>query len=112
MSLTPRQRQVLDVIRDLIRAKGYSPTYQEIGDAMGGLSKTSVFEHVNALVEKGFVERGDPHQARNIKIVGAHKVVLEEAVAVVVDIMERHRGVNPEVVASLVTTALNSLKRY
>lgn len=112
MALTPRQRQVFEQIKTGIKENGYAPTYQEVGDAMGGLSKTSVYEHVECLIEKGFLARGSPNQARNLRIVGETKVVLEEAVEAVVDVLEKHPAAEPEALLDLVSGALNSLKRY
>ncbi len=43
-SLTPRQRQILDLIRQRLRETGYPPTRAEIADAFG-------FRSVNASVD-------------------------------------------------------------
>ena len=42
--LTPRQRKVLEVIRDSVERRGYPPTIREIGEAVG-LSSTSSVSH-------------------------------------------------------------------
>jgi len=52
VSLSPRQYDVLLVVIEYRAQRGYSPTYNEIGDALG-ISKTTVFEHVAALEKKG-----------------------------------------------------------
>lgn len=59
-SLTPRQVEILRLIRDHRRNYGYSPTLQQIADELG-ISKITVFEHVEALVRKGLLTR---HRAR------------------------------------------------
>lgn len=64
MNLTPRQLQILTRIRDLRLTRGYSPTMQELADAMG-VSKVTVFEHVEALIKKGALVR-QPHKARSL----------------------------------------------
>lgn len=51
-----RMRQCLEIIVDYIdEHNGISPTYQEIGDAMG-LNKGDAFLIVKQLVKRGFVE--------------------------------------------------------
>lgn len=68
MALTRRQREVLDVIRDFIDDKGYSPSLEEIGGALGLSSVATVHKHVTHLVEKGLVRRSW-NQNRSIELV-------------------------------------------
>lgn len=65
--LTERQRQVLQVIYDRQRARGYPPTVREIGQAVGLSSSCTVQKHLNALERKGFIRR-DPTRSRTIEI--------------------------------------------
>jgi len=65
--VTPRQLQILQFIRDYRQRNGYSPTMQEIGDHFG-LTKVTVFEHVNALERKGLLLRGPKHSARSLRL--------------------------------------------
>lgn len=64
---TPRQLEILRLIRDYRRQHGYSPTMQEVGDLLG-LSKVTVFEHVSALERKGLLHRGAKHHARSLRV--------------------------------------------
>ncbi|NLF30276.1 MAG: transcriptional repressor LexA [Planctomycetes bacterium] len=66
-TITPRQMEILTYIRDFRREHGFSPTLQEMGDALG-LTKVTVFEHVGALERKGLLKRGAKHSARSLKI--------------------------------------------
>ena len=66
-TVTPRQLEIVRIIRDWRRQHGFSPTMQEIGDRLG-LSKVTVFEHVEALVAKGLLHRGSQHKARSLRI--------------------------------------------
>jgi repressor LexA len=66
-TLTPRQLEILRLIRDSRLENGYSPTMQEIGDAVG-LTKVTVFEHVAALERKGLLLRGEKHKARSLQV--------------------------------------------
>ncbi len=54
--LTPRQLEILTMIRDGRHRNGYSPTLQEMADILG-VSKITVFEHVEALIGKGLLTR-------------------------------------------------------
>lgn len=66
MNLTPRQLRIFTFIRDFRTTNGYSPTMQEIADELG-VSKVTVFEHVEALVKKGALTR-DRNLARSLAI--------------------------------------------
>jgi repressor LexA len=67
-ALTRRQREVLDVIRDFIDRKNYSPSLGEIGTALGLSSVATVHKHVSHLVQKGYVRRSW-NQNRSIELV-------------------------------------------
>ena len=66
MNLTPKQLKILQLIRDCRVRHGYSPTMQELADQIG-VSKVTVFEHVEALIKKGALTR-DPNKARSLSI--------------------------------------------
>ena len=65
--LTLRQREVFDFIEKYISEVGYSPTIREIGKAFG-FSEKAAFDHVNALVRKGMIERREDYVPRSIKL--------------------------------------------
>lgn len=64
--VTPRQIEILMLIRDYRRSEGCSPTLQEIADELG-ISKITVFEHVGALLEKGMLTRRS-NKARSLEL--------------------------------------------
>ena len=66
MNVTPKQLKILQLIRQSRVTRGYSPTMQELADALG-ISKVTVFEHVEALVRKGALTR-EPNKARSLAI--------------------------------------------
>ncbi|UYV13949.1 MAG: transcriptional repressor LexA [Phycisphaera sp.] len=66
MNLTPKQLRILRLIRDWRIRRGYSPTMQELADEIG-VSKVTVFEHVEALIKKGALVR-EPNRARSLSI--------------------------------------------
>ena len=66
MNLTPKQLRILSLIRDWRVRHGYSPTIQELADEIG-VSKVTVFEHVEALIKKGALVR-EANKARSLSI--------------------------------------------
>jgi len=65
--LTPRQRKVLEVIRDAVDRRGYPPSMREIGEAVGLTSPSSVAHQLATLERKGFIRR-DPNRPRAIEV--------------------------------------------
>lgn len=76
MNLTPKQLAILKLIRNHRIAHGFSPTMQELADELG-VSKVTVFEHVEALIRKGALVR-DPNKARSLSLAD-NAVVPDEA---------------------------------
>lgn len=56
-ALTPRQRRILEVIREWALRYGHGPSTREIGEAIG-LGSSSVGRHLRTLEELGFLQRG------------------------------------------------------
>ena len=54
--LTPRQRQILDFIRDQLEECGMPPTRAEIAAALGFKSANAAEEHLKALKRKGVID--------------------------------------------------------
>ena len=65
--LTPRQRRVLEVLRDWVQRFGYPPSVREIGEAVGLTSTSSVAHQLRALERKGYLRR-DPNRPRAVGI--------------------------------------------
>ncbi len=65
--LTPRQRKVLEVIRESVERRGYPPTVREIGEAVGLTSTSSVSHQLATLQKKGFLRR-DPSRPRAVDV--------------------------------------------
>ncbi len=57
ITLYKRQRQIVDFIGQYIAKFGYSPTLQEIADALGVSSLATVHEHLQTLAKKGVIRR-------------------------------------------------------
>ena len=65
--LTPRQRRVLEFIREAIEQRGYPPSMREIGAAVGLTSSSSVAYQLKSLEKRGFVRR-DPNRPRALEV--------------------------------------------
>lgn len=65
--LTPRQRRILEVIRDTVRRRGYPPAMREIGELVGLTSSSSVAHQLRVLEGKGFIRR-DPNRPRALEV--------------------------------------------
>lgn len=59
VTLYKRQRQILDFVAQYISRNGYSPTLQDIADALGLRSLATVHEHLEAMESKGVIKRRD-----------------------------------------------------
>ena len=66
LNLTPKQMRILNMINTVRTTRGYSPTMQELADALG-VSKVTVFEHVEALIKKGCLVR-QKNKARSLEV--------------------------------------------
>jgi repressor LexA len=67
MKLSKRQHQILEFIKNEVRAKGYPPSVREIGEAVGLASSSTVHGHLARLEQKGLIRR-DPVKPRAIEI--------------------------------------------
>ena len=66
--LTPRQREILDFIRNSLEVLGAPPTRAEIASAFGFASHNAAEEHLKALAKKGVIVL-EPGSARGIRLV-------------------------------------------
>ena len=65
--LTPRQRAILDVIRETVERQGYPPSVREIGEGVGLTSPSSVAHQLGTLERLGFLRR-DPNRPRALVV--------------------------------------------
>ncbi len=68
MTLTKRQKEILDFIEETIADKGYAPTLEEIGARFKLRSMATVHKHVSNLEAKGVIRRQWNH-SRSIELV-------------------------------------------
>ncbi|WP_411359966.1 transcriptional repressor LexA [Pseudidiomarina salilacus] len=80
--LTPRQQEILDLIKDTIDATGMPPTRAEIAQRLGFRSANAAEEHLKALAKKGMIEMM-PGMSRGIRLVGANDVDIPEGLPLI-----------------------------
>lgn len=57
VTLYKKQKQILDFLSQYIQKNGYSPTLQQIADAIGVSSLATVHEHLSAMVKKKIIKK-------------------------------------------------------
>jgi repressor LexA len=67
VTLTARQREILEYIDESMRNRGYPPSVREIGTAVGLTSPSTVHNHLNTLQRLGFIRR-NPTKPRAIEV--------------------------------------------
>ncbi len=65
--LPPRQRRILEVVREAVENRGYPPSIREMGEAVGLASSSSVAHQLKVLEQKGFIRR-DPNRPRALEV--------------------------------------------
>lgn len=68
-ALADIERKILDYMVQYLRTNTYQPSIREIGQQFGIKSTKTVSEHLQAMAEKGFLER-DPSRSRGVRILG------------------------------------------
>ena len=63
------EQKILNFMVGYLRANTYQPSIREIGERFGIKSTKTVSEHLQALADKGCLER-DPSRSRGVKILG------------------------------------------
>lgn len=71
--LTKRQKEVLDFVTQFIELHGYAPSYREIAAYFKYGSVATVAEHIESLVGKGMLQKGE-NEARSIQLVKAENI--------------------------------------
>lgn len=66
-ALTARRRQILEVIEQSNRERGYPPSVREIGDTVGLTSPSTVHSHLKVLERMGYLRR-DPTKPRALEV--------------------------------------------
>ena len=82
MTLTKRQKEVLDFLVGFQNKHGYSPSFEEMARSLKLTSLATVHKHITTLERKGFIRRGY-NQSRSIEVMHLPKPVREQ-------VLERH----------------------
>ena len=67
MTLTKKQQQVFDFIKDYLHDHGIAPTIHEIREALGTRSPSMVHRHIQALIDKGWLAK-DANRSRSLSL--------------------------------------------
>ena len=67
-TLAPVQRQTLEFLRNFIAEKGYAPTLKDIASHIGVKSLSTAHFHLERLVDKGFIKRGDDGMVELVEV--------------------------------------------
>lgn len=67
MTLTRRQREILDYLQRHIADHGYAPSFEEIAQTFGFASLATVHEHLSNLERKGYITR-QYNESRSIEV--------------------------------------------
>src|SRR5712692_2796880 len=77
ITLTKRQKEVLDFLVSFHNKHGYSPSFEEMARSLKLTSLATVHKHITTLERKGFIRRGY-NQSRSIEVLQLPKSVREQ----------------------------------
>lgn len=92
--LTKRQGDVLKFIKSYIVSHGYPPTVREIGKELDISSPATIQAHLNHLVEKGFIRKGDAKN-RAIELLVENEYAVKDENIVEVPLLGKITAGNP-----------------
>jgi len=94
-SLTPRQQEIYDFLREKIVTRGYGPTVREIGLRFEIKSPNGVMCHLKALEKKGMISR-ESHMSRAIQLSNPPQPVTELPLVGQLTVGENFPSSNPD----------------
>ncbi|PID30374.1 hypothetical protein CR983_02690 [Candidatus Saccharibacteria bacterium] len=65
-----KQQEILQFVDGFIKGNGYGPSYREVMRGMGYKSVSTVATHIDALIAKGYLQKGGDYSARSLLVVG------------------------------------------
>lgn len=65
---TKKQRELLNYLAEFIEANNYAPSYREVMKALNYKSVSTVANHIDSLITKGYLSKRD-NSARSLEIV-------------------------------------------
>jgi repressor LexA len=112
-TLTPRQEQILEFIRDFGGRNGYAPSMREIGGAVDLTSTSAVSYQLSVLQNKGYLQR-IPGHPRSVEVVlpGQSAALLEaEDVATALDLSQNPAYIPVDVMGEIAAGNLSSAEQ-
>lgn len=67
--VTKKQQELLSFVDGYIKGNGYGPSYREVMRGLGYKSVSTVAIHVDALIAKGYLKKGDEYSKRSLELV-------------------------------------------
>src|SRR5579871_3675606 len=93
--LTPIERRVYHYLLDFLTANTYQPSIREIGKRFRIKSTKTVSDILQALAEKGYIER-DPSRSRGVRLIGFAATARTQPVPVYTKIAARDPALLPD----------------
>lgn len=75
-NLTKKQKQVFDFINTYITENGMSPTIEEIRKNLKLKAVSTIHEHINSLIEKGYLSKSE-NSVRGLSLMKEIKSIIE-----------------------------------
>lgn len=73
-TLTQKQKQIFDFVKDYIEKNNYSPTFEEIRKYFKLNALSGVHQHIESLIEKGLLKKND-HNSRGLELMQSQEIV-------------------------------------
>ena len=67
MTLSKRQSEILNFLKDFMMDHDYSPSYREIAESLGVSSPATIHQHMQTLKSKGYLDL-DPNAPRSLQL--------------------------------------------
>ena len=93
-TLTDRQKDILDVIKQAIAKNGYPPTVREIGAKIGLSSSATTQFHIKKLEEKGYIKK-NATKNRTIELLVPNEYIENDEKIVSVPLLGKVTAGNP-----------------
>lgn len=93
-SLTKRQSEILNVIKEYVVSHGYPPTVREIAKEIGVNSPATIHAHLENLEKKGFINKNE-NQNRAIELLVKNEFIRDNENVIEVPLLGKVTAGNP-----------------
>jgi repressor LexA len=108
-TLTKKQKQILDYVKNYIKNRKISPTFEEIRKNFKLSALSTVHEHIDALVKKGFINKNGS-SARGIELVNNSYDLLKIPILGIIAAGQPIEAIEEQ--NETITIARNGLSKY